>query len=87
MQNGLEIDVSPSVQDDDDILNRAKPDDFLTKGKMQQRIYAMTDNVSDEQFDDALSESRDENNLSRASGKSETGFYWDLSSGVLLESE
>jgi len=46
------------------------PESFAPKGELHgsrgDGIYALTDNVSDEQFDEVLIEARDEGNLSRA---------------------
>lgn len=42
------------------------PDDFFSGGKERTQTYAMTDGVSDEQFEEALAEAKDEGNLSRA---------------------
>ncbi|WP_457149740.1 hypothetical protein [Mycobacteroides abscessus] len=49
----------------------ARPTDYATEDELQNRaagggIYAMTDGVSDEQFEEAITESRVEGNLSRA---------------------
>ncbi|WP_255789327.1 hypothetical protein, partial [Mycobacteroides abscessus] len=50
--------------------SRKKPTDYATKGELSggrdDGIYAMTDGVSDEQFEEALTEAREEGNLSRA---------------------
>lgn len=56
---------------DDDISSYKKksPSDFADKGELAGNgagIYAMTDNVTDEQFEEALAEAKDEGNLSRA---------------------
>lgn len=52
-------------------------DSFLPHGQERSEVYAMTDDVSDEQFEDALAEARDEGNLSRKNVvrkvKNETG--------------
>lgn len=49
----------------------ARPTDYATEDELQNRaagggIYAMTDGVSDEQFEEAITEARAEGNLSRA---------------------
>lgn len=45
--------------------NLLSPSDFFPGGGTQQETYAMTDDVSEEQFEDALEEAREEKNLSR----------------------
>lgn len=46
--------------------SKSKPDDFLTKGHQQVQIYAMTDGVSDEEFDEALEAAKEEKDMTRA---------------------
>lgn len=46
--------------------SQASPDEFFAGGKERADTYAMTDDVSDEQFEQALSEAKEEGNLSRA---------------------
>lgn len=43
-----------------------KPDDFVTKGHQQVQIYAMTDGVSDDQFDEAIEAAKEEKDMTRA---------------------
>lgn len=45
--------------------NLTSPSDFFSGGGTQHETYAMTDGVSEEQFEDALEEAREEKNLSR----------------------
>jgi hypothetical protein len=42
-----------------------RPSDFFSGGGTQAETYAMTDDVPDDQFEEALAEARDEGNLSR----------------------
>lgn len=42
------------------------PRELFSGGSETDHVYAMTDGVSDEQFEDALTEAKDEGNLSRA---------------------
>lgn len=60
----------PTEQEVQDFLSKPTPTDFANPGELhtgrRSGIYDMTDGVSDEQFDDALEEARDEGNLSRA---------------------
>ncbi len=45
---------------------RRSPADYLGTGRTRTEIYAMTDGVSDEEFERALAEAKAEGNLSRA---------------------
>lgn len=45
---------------------RRSPADYLGTGRTRTEIYAMTDSVSDEEFERALAEAKAEGNLSRA---------------------
>lgn len=53
-------------------VKKPSPEQFATKAELsgstpsRPGIYAMTDGVSDEQFEDAIAEARNEGNLSRA---------------------
>lgn len=56
---------------DEDLLDgKVRPTDLASVGELQgargDGIYAMTDGVSDEQFEEALTQAREEGNLSRA---------------------
>jgi hypothetical protein len=60
-----------TVEDHSDSRIFSRPTDFATGAELsgvgnQGGIYAMTDDVSDEQFDEAIIEARTEGNLSRA---------------------
>lgn len=46
--------------------NKVSPADYAGQGQAQVDVYAMTDGVSDEGFEDALAEAKAEGNLSRA---------------------
>ena len=54
---------SKVVRDSSDFVS---PKDFLTNGSDVSMTYAVTDDVTDEQFDQALAEAKEEGNLSRA---------------------
>lgn len=43
----------------------ARPSDFVSKDELRNAAYPLTDGVSGEQFDEAIAEARDEDNLSR----------------------
>ncbi len=42
------------------------PNDYLTPGEPQAAVWAITDNVSDDAFEEAIAEAKEEGNLSRA---------------------
>ncbi len=48
------------------VERKTSPESFFSGGKDQSETYAMTDGVSDDEFDAALAEAKDEGNLSRA---------------------
>lgn len=49
------------------VVTSSSPKDFVPEGgRTAVEIYALTDNVSDEQFEEALAEAKEEGNLSRA---------------------
>jgi len=47
-------------------VNKTSPGDFFAGGRTTQETYAMTDDVTDEDFETALTEAKDEGNVSRA---------------------
>ncbi len=47
-------------------LDKPRPTDLAGAEELARGIYPMTDNVSDDQFEEAITEARDEGNLSRA---------------------
>jgi DNA-binding phage protein len=56
----------PQVRDLIPEGNKVSPREFLTGGKTTTETYAMTDDVSEERFEEAIAEARAERNLSRA---------------------
>lgn len=50
----------------DSSLIKVSPRDYINSGTETVHTYAMTDNVSDEQFEEALTEASQEGNVSRA---------------------
>lgn len=46
--------------------SKPSPTEWLKRGNDMTNTYAVTDNVSDEQFDEAIKEAKEEGNLSRA---------------------
>ena len=57
---------SHDVRDRDIVTPKAATRDFFSHNNEMTEVYAMTDGVSDEQFDAAIDEARGEGNLSRA---------------------
>lgn len=46
--------------------DKVSPSEFFSNSQQRDETYAMTDGVTDEEYEDAVSEARDENNLSRS---------------------
>lgn len=67
-----DIDLGRSTKSPEDLVAKPKVSDYLSKTERtggkdpNTSVFAMTDGVSDEQFEQALAEARDEGNLSRA---------------------
>ena len=67
-----DIKLGRSTKSSDDIVDKTKIVDLLTRTEQSGgrsadcSVFAMTDNVSDQQFDEAIDESKSEGNLSRA---------------------
>lgn len=50
----------------EEVQKKVSPDEYLPNGQLAHETYAMTDGVTDEQFDQALDTAVDEGNVSRA---------------------
>ncbi len=61
-RNGQTVRVTHPVRNQ----NRMSPSEVFANGTDCAQTYAVTDGVTDEQFDEALTEAKDEGNLSRA---------------------
>src|SRR5690606_25363696 len=64
IRNGAEEHIQPQVPDT--ITTLPSPRDFLGHAQERVDVYAMTDDVSEEEFEQAISDAKDEGNLSRA---------------------
>ncbi|ACI12660.1 hypothetical protein SEA_SPIKELEE_53 [Mycobacterium phage Spikelee] len=68
-RNGKVVNIDDSQ--DQNFVSAPSPRDFASRAELfgsrgDEGIYAMTDGVSDEQFEEAITEAREEGNLSRA---------------------